>query len=142
VSSVRPLLLATGLLLACGPGEDVTEERYAGELVERCAAGVGQTRGTRPGFELVLTTDDEIHYETNIPICHPDATLIEPGRLKLSESACFLDGDDVIEGDHHLAEGQIVFDGDSASVLYRWRVSGPEGTRANCEVDNVLLRTE
>ena len=68
---------------------------------------------------------------------------MESGRLQLVETECFIDEDGETAGDHRLTEGELVVEGDTISVWYRW--TGPgfgEDTMSICEVDNVLTRTE
>lgn len=128
------------LLVGCSPSEEGIAERYVGDLVERCAVpGFGQTRGVREDFELVLRTADRERYQTNIPICEPDATVVVPGTLELVEAEC---AQGEVGGTHHLVEGQLIIESDAVSVLYRWTAPGVEGGVIQCEVDVVLSRAE
>lgn len=132
------------LLVACGPAEQPTiEERYIGDVDERCAVSFGQSLRPRPDFELVLSTEDETHYRTNIPTCEPDAVVIAPGMLELVESVCSVDEEGEVVRERHLVEGTIAIDDDSASLFYRWTAPGLEGgMMSRCEVDNVLMRAD
>ena len=136
----RTLVGFAVLLVGCSPSEEGIAERYVGDLVERCAVpGLGQARSVREDFELVLRTADRERYQTNIPICEPDAAVVVPGTLELVETEC-------AQGEaaerHHLVEGQLVIENDAVSVLYRWTAPGFEGSVSQCEVDVVLSRVE
>ncbi|MBL4686594.1 MAG: hypothetical protein JKY37_18505 [Nannocystaceae bacterium] len=134
--------VVVALLSGCGPDTGIVEERYLGELVERCTvSGLGQTRGTIQDFELVVTTGDKLHYRTNLPICEPDADATATDMLELRETECTHDPFGEGTEELHLIEGELSFEGNSVSVLYRWtRLWTWDGTMSNCEVDNVLER--
>ncbi len=123
-------------------GPEPVEERYLGDLEERCDGAGLQTRTEVADFELVLRSDDGVHYATNVRVCEPDAVAEEPDRLVVQATECEmpLSGSDEAIA-HDVTEGVITLDDGEARLLYRWtRPLGPHGMLQRCEVDNVLSR--